>query len=59
MIDREDLDAEQVARRAMEIAADIDIYTNNSFLFEIIDCSASEGDDDTPSETAAAGVPSK
>lgn len=59
LIDREDLDAEQVARRAMEIAADIDIYTNNSFLFEIIDCSASEGDDDTSTETAAAGVPSK
>ena len=59
LIDREDLDAEQVARRAMEIAADIDIYTNNSFLFEIIDCSASEGDDDSSPETAAAGVPSK
>lgn len=34
MIDRDDLDAEQVARRAVEIAADICIYTNRNIVIE-------------------------
>ncbi len=34
MIDRPDLDAEAVARRAVEIAADICIYTNRNIVVE-------------------------
>ncbi|MCR9219483.1 MAG: ATP-dependent protease subunit HslV [Alphaproteobacteria bacterium] len=34
LADREDLDAEAVARRAMEIAADICIYTNREIAIE-------------------------
>ncbi|NNG04530.1 MAG: ATP-dependent protease subunit HslV [Inquilinus sp.] len=34
LIDRDDLDAEAVARRALEIAADICIYTNNNIVLE-------------------------
>jgi len=34
MIDRPDLDAEAVARRAVEIAADICIYTNRNIVIE-------------------------
>ena len=34
MIDRDDLDAEAVARRAVEIAADICIYTNRNIVIE-------------------------
>ena len=34
MIDRADLDAEAVARRAVEIAADICIYTNRNIVVE-------------------------
>ena len=34
MIDREDLDAEAIARRAMEIAADICVYTNTNLTVE-------------------------
>jgi ATP-dependent HslUV protease subunit HslV len=36
LIDRDDLDAEAVARRAMKIAADICIYTNESITVEIL-----------------------
>ncbi len=34
MMDRSDLDAEQVARRALEIAADICVFTNRNILVE-------------------------
>jgi len=34
LIDREDLDAEAIARKAMKIAADICIYTNHNVLLE-------------------------
>lgn len=34
LIDRDDLDAEAVARRAVEIAADICIYTNRNIVIE-------------------------
>jgi ATP-dependent HslUV protease subunit HslV len=34
MIDRDDLDAETVARRAMAIAADICVYTNTNLTVE-------------------------
>jgi ATP-dependent HslUV protease subunit HslV len=36
LIDREDMDAEAIARRAMEIAADICIYTNRNFTIETL-----------------------
>ncbi|MCW5750423.1 MAG: ATP-dependent protease subunit HslV [Alphaproteobacteria bacterium] len=34
MIDRDDMDAEAMARRALEIAADICVYTNRNILIE-------------------------
>lgn len=34
LMDRDDMDAEAVARRAMEIAADICIYTNRNLVIE-------------------------
>jgi len=34
LIDRNDLDAEDIARKAMKIAADICIYTNHNVLLE-------------------------
>lgn len=34
LVDRDDMDAEAVARRAMEIAADICIYTNRNIVLE-------------------------
>jgi ATP-dependent HslUV protease subunit HslV len=34
MLDRDDLDAEAVARRALEIAADICVFTNRNILVE-------------------------
>jgi ATP-dependent HslUV protease subunit HslV len=34
LIDRDDMDADAIARRAMEIAADICIYTNRNFTIE-------------------------
>lgn len=36
LIDRADFSAEQIARRAMDIAADICIYTNHNILIEIL-----------------------
>jgi len=37
LMDREELDAEAVARRAMAIAAEICVYTNNNVLIEKLD----------------------
>ncbi len=37
LIDRDDMDAEAVARRSLEIAADICIYTNNNLVVESLD----------------------
>ncbi|MCZ6764147.1 MAG: ATP-dependent protease subunit HslV [Alphaproteobacteria bacterium] len=37
LIDRDDLDAQAIARAAMEIAADICIYTNTQLTFETIE----------------------
>ena len=34
LIDRDDLDAEAIARRALEIAADICVFTNRNVLIE-------------------------
>jgi ATP-dependent HslUV protease subunit HslV len=34
MLDREDLDAETIARRALEIAADICVFTNRNIVVE-------------------------
>lgn len=36
LIDREDMDAEGIARKAMRIAADICIYTNNELVVETL-----------------------
>jgi len=36
LIDRDDMDAEQVARRALSIAADICVYTNRSVTLEAL-----------------------
>lgn len=36
LMDRDDLDAEAIARRAMKIAADICIYTNESVTVEVL-----------------------
>jgi ATP-dependent HslUV protease subunit HslV len=35
-----DKDAEQIARKAMEIAADICVYTNHSIIVETVDAAA-------------------
>jgi len=35
-MDREDMTAEQVARKAMDVASDMCIYTNKNFRVEII-----------------------
>jgi len=37
MLDRDDLDAEAIGRRALEIAAGIDIYTNGRIVLEAIE----------------------
>jgi len=36
LMDREDMDAEAIARKAMQIAADICIYTNESVVLETV-----------------------
>lgn len=36
LLDRDDMDAEAIARRAMEIAADICIYTNRNIVIETL-----------------------
>jgi ATP-dependent HslUV protease subunit HslV len=36
LMDREDMDAEAIARKAMQIAADICVYTNESIVLEIV-----------------------
>jgi ATP-dependent HslUV protease subunit HslV len=35
-MDREDMDAEAIARKAMQIAADICVYTNESVVLETV-----------------------
>ncbi len=37
LIDRDDMDVEAVARRALEIAADICVYTNHNIVIESLD----------------------
>jgi ATP-dependent HslUV protease subunit HslV len=34
LIDRDDLDAEQIAKRAMDVASDICVYTNQNIIIE-------------------------
>jgi ATP-dependent HslUV protease, peptidase subunit HslV len=34
-----DLSAEDVARKAMKVAADMCVYTNENFMIEVIDAS--------------------
>ena len=38
--------APQVATRAMEIAADMCVYTNHNFVTEVLDEAGDDGDDD-------------
>jgi ATP-dependent HslUV protease, peptidase subunit HslV len=40
LIDLPDLSAEDVARKAMKVAADMCVYTNENFMIEVIDASA-------------------
>jgi ATP-dependent HslUV protease subunit HslV len=35
-----DIDAEEIARRAMKIASEICVYTNNNFIVETLDAAA-------------------
>jgi ATP-dependent HslUV protease subunit HslV len=37
-MDRDDLEAEQIAKKAMDIAADICVYTNHNFKIEVVEC---------------------
>jgi len=37
LIDRDDMDAEAIARKAMEIAAEICVYTNGNLTIESVD----------------------
>jgi ATP-dependent protease HslVU (ClpYQ) peptidase subunit len=37
LIDQPDLDAEEIGRRAMQIAADICVYTNHNFVCEVLE----------------------
>ncbi|MGY8991835.1 MAG: ATP-dependent protease subunit HslV, partial [Rhodospirillales bacterium] len=34
LIDRDDLDAEAIAKRAMDVASDICVYTNKNIIIE-------------------------
>jgi ATP-dependent HslUV protease subunit HslV len=45
LIDRDDLDAEAIARKAMAIAAEICVYTNTEVTLEKLDFDAQESDD--------------
>ena len=36
-----DIDAEEIARKAMKIASDICVYTNNNFVVETLDAGLS------------------
>jgi ATP-dependent HslUV protease, peptidase subunit HslV len=40
LIDLPDLSAEDVARKAMKVAAEMCVYTNENFMIEVIDASA-------------------
>ncbi|KAF1314586.1 Atp-dependent protease subunit hslv, partial [Globisporangium splendens] len=40
LIDQPNLDAEEIGRKAMQIAADICVYTNHNFIVEVLDESA-------------------
>lgn len=40
LIDQPDLDAEQIGRKAMRIAADICVYTNDNFVVEMLEDSS-------------------
>ncbi|KAJ0400321.1 hypothetical protein P43SY_002069 [Pythium insidiosum] len=44
LIDQPHLDAEQVARKAMVIAAEICVYTNNNFVVELIEDKAEKSE---------------
>lgn len=37
LIDQPNLDAEEIGRKAMQIAADICVYTNHNFVVEVLE----------------------
>jgi ATP-dependent HslUV protease subunit HslV len=45
-----DLSAEEVARKSMEIASDMCVFTNKSFLVEVMDVKEEEKDEDSSDE---------
>ena len=45
------LDAEQIARKAMEIAADMCVYTNNNFMVETMSTEPSTTEEDLVQST--------
>jgi ATP-dependent HslUV protease, peptidase subunit HslV len=52
LLDIETLSAEQVATKAMTIAADMCVHTNHNFLVELLD--SKEGESGEPDPSAAA-----
>ena len=42
----EDLSAEDIARRSMEIASDMCVYTNKNFVVEVVDCTDEEDEEE-------------
>ena len=42
LIDRDDMDAEAIAKRSLEIAAEICVYTNDNFIVETLEASDTE-----------------
>ena len=45
-----DLSAEEVARKSMEIASDMCVYTNKNFLYEVIDIKEEDKEADKDAE---------
>ena len=45
------LDAEEIAKKAMEIAADMCVYTNNNFMVETMATKPTENDEDSENES--------
>lgn len=44
LIDQPNLDAEEIGRKAMQIAADICVYTNHNFVVEVLEENAEKKD---------------
>jgi len=50
LIDHPDMTAEEVARKAMNIAADMCVHTNHNFLVETLACKPTEEEEASPAE---------